>query len=115
MRPVTLPTDCDDDLDEESAIAIGNGGTLKPRENSFYKDLRLQQVTLEIIPQELCDQVKHSTVDGDILCANSMNQQGVYKGDSGERRFFFSIFKENKRRYPINLVGPFNPWSYPIQ
>lgn len=83
VQPVTLPSDCGENLDSEYAIAVGNGETKSPDWHSWYKDLRLRQLDIQIMPQWRCELKKIKSEKGSIICSYPTHRRNLFVGDSG--------------------------------
>lgn len=81
IQPAKLPTDCGNDLDTEYAVVIGNGLTLDTR--GFFRDWRLYEIDVEIVPQIDCEPMTLNAVPGTTICALASNRQFLRLGDSG--------------------------------
>lgn len=83
VQPVTLPSDCGNDLDSEYAVTIGNGHTLASDEDEFFRDMRLRQVDVQILPHRKCERIQPKSAIGSFICTIQKNEKSVYTGDSG--------------------------------
>lgn len=80
VQPIQLPTECDDDLDNISVVAIGIG--LSTFSGDY--DLLLRQAYFRTMSFVDCGKLVAAKEKPDsILCVETVSGQSTYHGDSG--------------------------------